>query len=156
MPLALLLLLTNAFPSASWTSWMRPDAFRLLVGMPRADAVKTLEGGGWKMEETKNGQLVVDYAPNKSLTLDFAQGRVRSIRFELYLMLGEIDRAFQEEKTYLEKSLGAPRKLKPKSVLLYDGVLPNVMVTLTNDPKSEHGKKGIGVLVVRYFDPREK
>ncbi|HXG58878.1 MAG TPA: hypothetical protein VNL91_07630 [Thermoanaerobaculia bacterium] len=154
MLLALLLLASNAFPSPSWTSWMRPDAFRLVVGMNRADAVRVLAASGWKGEETKEGHLLVDYAPNKSLTLGFREGRLHSIRFELFTMLPDIAKAFEEEKAYLEKTFGPPRKLKSKSIVLYDGVLPNVMVTLANDPKSDHGKKGIGVLVVRYYDPR--
>ena len=44
--------------------------------------------------------------------------------------------------------------MKSKSVLLYDSMLPNVMVVVRADPKSENGQKGLGILVVRYYDPR--
>jgi hypothetical protein len=39
-------------------------------------------------------------------------------------------------------------------VLIYDNALPNVMVVVNDDPMSEQGKKGLGVLAVRYYDPR--
>jgi len=36
---------------------------------------------------------------------------------------------------------------------VYDHTLPNVMVVLADDPKSANGQKGLGILVVRYYDP---
>ena len=53
----------------------------------------------------------------------------------------------------MKESLGQPKKMKSKSVLLYDRILPNVMVVLSADPKSANAQKGLGILVVRYFDP---
>ena len=38
-------------------------------------------------------------------------------------------------------------------VVVYDDRLPNIMVVLSADPKSEYGRKGIGYLAVRYYDP---
>jgi hypothetical protein len=76
-----------------------------------------------------------------------------SIRFELFAFLPDSKTAFNEEKAFLHESLGEPKKLKSKSVLVYDSTLPNVMVVLSADPKSENGAKGLGILVVRYYDP---
>ncbi|HEV7571845.1 MAG TPA: hypothetical protein VGQ21_10145, partial [Thermoanaerobaculia bacterium] len=78
------LFFATAFPSNSKTSWMRPESFHLTVGMNRAAAVKALESNGWHTKKgDAAGQLVVDYADDKSLTLQFAGERLTSIRFEL-------------------------------------------------------------------------
>ena len=52
----------------------------------------------------------------------------------------------------LYEALGKPRKAS-KSLLVYDNRLPNVMVVVNDDPKSDSGQKGVGMLVVRYYDP---
>ncbi len=149
------LLLVTTFPSSSKTSWMRPESFNLTIGMARNATVKTLADRGWNVKETdQDDQLVIDYGDDKAVTLQFHQDRLRSIRFELFLFLPEAKTAFEEERTFLRQSLGAPKKLKSKSVLLYDSMLPNVMVVLNADPKTENGRKGLGILVVRYYDPR--
>ena len=57
------------------------------------------------------------------------------------------------ERKYLLESTGKPR-VSTSSVLIYDEQLPNLMVVVQDDPKSEQGKKGVGVLAVRYYDPR--
>ncbi len=136
------------------TSWMRPESFHLVVGMSRAEALKTIDDHGWK---TKKGddddQLIIDYAEDKAVTLQFHRERLRSIRFELFTFLPDAQTAFKEEKAFLRGSLGRPKPLKSKSVLLYDGTLPNVMVVLSADPKSANGEKGLGIVVVRYYDP---
>jgi len=155
MLLVATLLLGLSFPSTSKTSWMRPESFHLIVGMSREDTVKTLKESGWK---TKKGddddQLVIDYADDKAVTLQFHRDRLRSIRFELFTFLPDAHTAFAEEKAFLREALGQPKKtIKSKSVLLYDGTLPNVMVVLSADPKSANGQKGLGILVVRYYDP---
>jgi hypothetical protein len=152
--LTLLLASATAFPSASKTSWMRPEAFHLAIGMKRAEVMKALETGGWSTKpERDDDHLVVDYSGNRSLTLEFRKERLHAIRFELFEMLPEIAPAFTEQKALLLKTLGKPKALKSKSVLLYDSTLPNVMVVLANDPKSIHGRQGFGMLVVRYYDP---
>jgi len=152
MPAILALLLLTAFPSTNRTAWMRPDAFHLTVGMPRAEAMKALEKWAPKKGKTPD-ELIVDYSEDKSLTLEFHKGRLTSIRFELFVYLNASRLTFDEEKKYLADSLGAPR-VATNAVLIYDTALPNVMVVITDDPKSEQAKKGLAVLAVRYYDPR--
>src|SRR6266568_363781 len=142
-------LLATEFPSNSKTSWMRPESFHLVVGMSRSDTVKTLEEVGWKMKKGDDDQhLIIDYADDKAVTLQFHRDRLRSIRFELFTFLPDARTAFNEEKAFLRESLGRPKRLKSKSVLLYDATLPNVMVVLSADPKSQNGSQGLGILVV--------
>lgn len=150
----LALLLATAFPSSSKTSWMRPESFHLAIGMTRAETVETLQNGGWKPEKGDDAaHLIVDYSSTQSLTLEFRNDRLRSIRFELYTLLKEIGGAFEEEKAYLRKAFGQPKAVKVRNVLIYDSMLPNIMAVVTDDPKSANGKRGLGVLVVRYYDP---
>lgn len=152
MPLILALLLATAFPSTSRTSWMRPDSFHLTIGMSRVEAMTALEKWAPKPGKDAN-EVVVDYSDDKALTLQFRKDRLASIRFELFVFLPEIRLAFEEERASLAESLGKPRKAT-KSILIYDNALPNVMVVANDDPKSQHGKQGLGVLAVRYYDPR--
>lgn len=152
MPALLAILLLTAFPSTSRTGWMRPDAFRLAVGMPRAEVERALAKWSPKPGKSAN-ELLVDYSDDKALTLEFKNGRLASVRFELFAYLNAIRGAFDEERQYLLGAHGKPR-MASKSILIYDHTLPNVMVVVTDDPKSEQGKKGLGVLAVRYYDPR--
>jgi hypothetical protein len=141
------------FPSNSKTSWMRPESFHLAIGMNRAAAVKALESNGWKTKRgDSDGQVVVDYADDKSLTLQFAGERLTSVRFELFTILQEAPAAFEEARVALRESLGKPRR-QSKKIIVYDQTLPNVMAVLSADPKSQQGQKGVGMLVVRYYDP---
>ncbi len=151
----LILALVSSFPSNTKTSWMTPQSFRLLIGMPRGDAVKTLLDSGWAVKPGRNhDEVVIDYSDDKSLTLEFKEERLRSVRFELFAILPEIRQAFAEQKELLQKEHGAPKKVvKSNSIIVYDDRLPNIMVVLSADPKSEYGKKGIGYLAVRYYDP---
>ena len=152
MALLLALLLSTAFPSTSRTSWMRPESFHLTIGMTRAEAMTALEK--WAPKPGKDAdEVIVDYSDERALTLQFRKERLTSVRFELFVFLPDIRLAFEEERTRLAESRGKPRKAT-KSILIYDNALPNVMVVATDDPKSEQGKKGIGVLAVRYYDPR--
>ena len=148
------LVLATAFPSLSRTSWMRPEAFHLGIGMNRAEVDEALKNIGW---ETKKGNdddhRIIDYADDKAVTLEFHKDRLRSIRFELFTFLPDAKTVFAEEKEYLRKTYGPPKALASKSVVLYDGTLPNVMVVVSDDPKSANGQKGLGILVVRYYDP---
>jgi hypothetical protein len=152
MPALIALLLLTAFPSGSQTSWMRPESFRLAIGMSRVQAEEALAKWNPKAGKDPN-EVVVDYGDDKSLTLQFQKDRLASVRFELFVFLPDIRKAFEEEKKHLATKRGSPRKAT-KSILIYDNALPNVMVVVADDPKSEHGKKGIGVLAVRYYDPR--
>jgi len=152
MALLLALLLSTAFPSTSRTSWMRPESFHLAIGMTRADAMAALEK--WAPKPGKDAdEVVVDYSDERALTLQFRKGRLTSVRFELFVFLPDIRPAFEEERARLAESRGKPRKAT-KSILIYDNALPNVMVVAADDPKSQQGKQGIGVLAVRYYDPR--
>jgi hypothetical protein len=152
MPLLFALLLLSAFPSTSQTGWMRPEAFHLTIGMQRAEAERALEKWAPKPGKTPN-ELTVDYADDKAMTLQFHDGRLTSIRFELFQYLKMIRGAFDEQRQILLDEHGKPR-MATKSVLIYDTILPNLMVVVTDDPQSEQGKKGLGVLAVRYYDPR--
>jgi hypothetical protein len=148
----LLLLAASSFPSNSRTSWMRPDAFQLSIGMSRVEAMLALEK--WAPKAGKNpNEVTVDYTDDKALTLHFREGRLTSVRFELFVFLPEIRLAFEEERTRLAEARGKPRKAT-KSILIYDNAFPNVMVVAADDPKSQQGKQGIGILAVRYYDPR--
>ncbi len=151
----LTLLLATSFPSSSKTSWMTPESFRLTIGMSRAEAVKTLETSGWTVKRGRaDSELVVDYSEDKAMTLEFRRNRLRSVRFELFALIPEIRLAFTEQQALLRKAHGEPKKnVKSKSVVIYDDRLPNIMVVLSDDPKSDYGKKGFGYLAVRYFDP---
>jgi hypothetical protein len=151
MALVLALLLT-AFPSSSRVSWMRLESFHLVIGMTRDEMVKVIAPWNPKYGKDKN-EIVIDYAGDKALTLEMKNDRLRSVRFELFVLLPEIRKAFDEEKTYLRSARGTPRKSTP-AVLIYDDALPNVMVVVKDDPKSEQARKGVGVLAVRYYDPR--
>ncbi len=155
--LALLLAIAStSLPAASTTlpvvstttDWMRLDAFHLTIGMPRADAVDALRA--WDPKRGKDdSELIVDYASDKSLTLEFRKDRLRSVRFELFVLLPQVRKAFEEKRA----AMGEPRKAT-RSVLIYDDALPNAMVVVADDPSSAQGKKGLGVLAVRFYDPR--
>jgi hypothetical protein len=150
----LALFLASPFPAASKTAWMRPESFHLVIGMPRAEVLKKLGDAGWKTKPGKDAsQLIIDYTDANSLTLQFRRNRLKAVRFEHFAFIPEARAAFAEETGYLRDTFGAPKKMKSKAVVLYDRILPNVMVVLSDDPKSENGKKGLGLLVVRYFDP---
>jgi hypothetical protein len=152
---ALAVLLATAFPSNSKTSWMRPDAFHLIIGMTRAETLSTLQSHGWKTQKGKDSkQLIVIFSDDKSLTLRFERDRLHSARFELFTLLPEAAPAFEEEKKFLHEKYGTPKKTRAKSVLLYSRQLPNVIAVLADDPKSEHGRRGLGMVIVRYYDPR--
>ncbi len=153
MTVLLALFLTAATPSAeSRTAWMRLEAFHLTIGMPREEALRALQA--WSPKTGKNAdEILVDYSADKALTLEFHKDRLRSVRFELFVFLPEVRNVFAEKRSYLRETLGEPRKAT-SSILIYDTALPNVMAVVADDARSEHGKKGLGVLAVRYYDPR--
>jgi hypothetical protein len=153
MPFLLaLLLLTPPPPSKVTTDWMRPDAFHLAIGMSRLQVMSTL--ASWTPKPGKDAnEVIVEYSDDKALTLDFRNERLHSIRFELFVLLPGVRKAFDEERLHLQEERGDPRRAT-KSILIYDNALPNVMVVVTDDPNSTQGKQGLGVLAVRYYDPR--
>ncbi|HKO56732.1 MAG TPA: hypothetical protein VJ276_12730 [Thermoanaerobaculia bacterium] len=147
---AIVLFLATAMPSANRTAWMHPSSFHLGIGMPRAEVVKVLADGGWQGKQGRDAnELIVDYTATKALTLQFRKERLHSIRFELFGMLPEVQRAFDEQRAVLAKRLGPPKPTRSKSTIIYDGMLPNVMVVL-----AENQQQGLPMLAVRYFDPR--
>lgn len=149
------LLLATSFPSSTRTSWMTPESFRLVIGMSRVETVKTLEDSGWRVKHGRNeNEMVLDYAEDKALTLEFNRERLHSVRFELFALLPLIREAFDEQQMMLRKAHGKPKKaVRSKSIVVYDNRLPNIMMVLSDDPKSAYGKKGLGFLAVRYYDP---
>jgi hypothetical protein len=155
MILAAAMVLASLIPTTSGkTSWMRPDSFHLIIGMKESEAVKALEGGGFKVKPgPEKNQLIMDYADDKSLTMSFKKGRLHAVSFELFTFVPQAQIAFDEHKSLLRERFGDPRKALP-SIVLYDDRLPNVMMVLSASPQSEHGRRGLGMLVVRYYDPR--
>jgi len=148
MPLLLSILFALA-PSVSQTSWMRPDAFHLTIGMRKAEAVKALTASGVKLRDGDHaGQMIADITEMKSITVEFSKERLQSVRFELFTMMDAIGPAFAEEKKFLRESFGAPKPISSKAMVIYDATLPNVMAVFTTD-----AKQGLGTLAVRYFDP---
>ncbi len=145
------LLLATAFPSASPTAWMRPESFHLAIGMPRAEALKAVDS---YKPKTTDDEASFDYTESRGVTLQFRRDRLHAVRFEYFAFLQQVRLAFDDEKSYLHNAYGAARKSTP-SLVLYDDRLPNVMAVLSADPKSDQGQKGIGMLVVRYYDPVE-
>lgn len=146
-----ILLFSTSFPSSSLTSWMRPESFHLSIGMGRGEAVRALQVWNPKPGKDAN-EIVVDFTGEKALTLTFRKDRLHSVRFELFAFLPEVRKAFTEEKARLRETRGAPRK-STKAVLIYDQALPNVMVVLSDDPRTKQGMQGLGMLAVRYYDP---
>lgn len=147
---ALLLTAATTFSGSSRTAWMRPESFHLVVGMPRAEAMRTLADNGWEVKKGDAAdEAVVDYTSTKSLTLQFRNERLHSIRFELFGLLPEMQEAFAEEKAYLAKTYGEPRATRSKTTVIYDSMLPNVMAVVM-----DKGTKGLSYVAVRYFDPR--
>jgi hypothetical protein len=133
---------------------MRPESFRLVIGMTRTDALGVIKESGWEIED-RGDQVNVDYDGNKALTLEFQRDRLRGVRFELYALIPEIQKAFDEERAFLKDKLGEPKKAV-RSLVLYDSTLPNIMMVASTETNTDNGRKGIGRLVVRYFDPLAK
>lgn len=153
MTAILFLLLATAFPSNSATSWMEPEAFRLRIGMTRSEASETLRSSGLKTAEGKAGDLIVEYDDTRTVTLAFQSGRLSSVRFELVDFVPAVSKAFHEQKATLKKRFGPPTVKASDKTLIYDRTKPNVFAVLSTDPSTEFGKRGLGFLVVRYFEP---
>jgi hypothetical protein len=148
MPLLLAILFAVA-PTVSQTSWMHPEAYHLTIGMRKAEAVKVLARSSVTLRDGDHaGQMIADITPTRSITIEFAKNRLQSVRFELFVMSDQIAAAFAEEKRFLRDSLGTPKGIASKSMVIYDASLPNVMAVVTTDVK-----QGLSTLAVRYFDP---
>ena len=150
--MTVLLALLLAIAEGPRTDWMRLEAFHLAIGMTRAETLDAVRA--WNPKTGKDAsELVIDYAGDKSVTLEFRKDRLQSARFELFVFLPQTRNTFEEMRQSLLRDLGEPRKVT-RSVVIYDNKLPNVMMVVADSPHSENGKKGVGVLAVRYFDPR--
>lgn len=153
LALTLALLAGTAFPSTAQTSWMEPAAFRLEVGMPRAEVERRL---GEANLDTSPGkyprQLVVRYADNKTLTLGFVEERLQSLRFEFVDFIPGVRKAHVERAEALEAALGEGTEMTG-GILLFDKQMPNVMVVVSTRPDDSFGRQGLGFLSVRYYDP---
>lgn len=155
LPLVLAVLFSVVPASPSRTAWMNPDVFHLSIGMTRLEAIGRLETAGYDVKPGKNkDEVFVDYSAERTLTLHFRNARLASVRFELFTFLPDVRQAFDEAMADLLRSRGEPKKLASKSIVVYDDSVPNVMLVLSDDPKSENGRKGIGFVAVRYYDPR--
>jgi hypothetical protein len=149
----LLLAVLDTFPATTKTSWMSPQAFHLSVGMRRSKVVAVLEGGGWKPRPGKAANhLVVEYGEERSITLEFERDHLRSIRFELFDFIPAIKSSFAEQSADLERRYG-PARRKAAGILLYEERRPNIMVVMSTDPRTTAGRRGLGFLTVRYFEP---
>jgi len=150
-----LALLLSVVPSSGRTAWMRPEAFHLAIGMSRLQVLGELKAAGFEAKPGKNkDEYFVDYTNERTLTLLFRNARLWSVRFELFAFLPEVRPAFDEAKADLQKELGVPKKLPSKTIVVYDERVPNVMLVMSDDPQTTNGRKGIGFVAVRYYDPK--
>jgi len=152
---AVALVLATAFPSASTISWMRPEAFRLSVGMKRDQALQRLRERGLESKKGKIvGEVVVPYDEGKTVTLQFRAARLQSLRFELVGFIPKIRQGFREEIELLEKKEGRKRSASTsKSIVIFEERAPHIMVVTSTEAPTGFGKQGIAYLVVRYFEP---
>jgi hypothetical protein len=151
LTLVVSLWLAVPFPSSSPTGWMRPDAFHLRLGMTHADAAAALARGGWKQKGGKNeGEVIVEYAEGKTLTLQFSGGTLVSARFELVTYIAEVRKAFETERSRLRALRGAP-KLERPGMVFYEGTSPGITLVMSEDKGSSFGRQGLGFVVTRYF-----
>jgi hypothetical protein len=131
---------------------MTLESFHLTIGMSRTAALESV--GPWNPKQGKDeNETVVDYKSDRALTLEFRNGRLHSVRFELYVLLPQARQAFADARALLAETRGKPPK-ESRSLVVYDNALPNVMAVVSDDPASENGKKGVGIVALRYYDPR--
>lgn len=152
----LLLVLSSIFPSsATNAAWMSPESFQLKIGMRRSEAEQRLTENRWKLKKGKVAdEVVVEIESNRTITLQFREGKLDSVRFEYVAFLPDVKAAFEDRERALKQELGAPRRAESKAkVLIYEKTNPNVHVVLSTDSTTSYGKQGLGFLVVRYFRP---
>lgn len=155
--LSLILIAAGVFPATSKSAWMQPEAFRLTVGMERKTALDQMKRLGLKETKSKEkGNISFIYDDQRTITLAFAEQRLQSIRFELVDFIPGVKSTFGECEKALTSKLGKARLRIDDKVLIYDENKPNVFVVASIDTATDVGKQGLGVLVVRYFDPDVK
>jgi len=157
--LALVLLLqlsTQAANPEAALDWMSPDKLGVCIGMERGDVETTIERAGLKAEPGKySRQLVVHYSETKTVTMQFVDERLQSIRFELVDFIPAVRGAYQERLGAIEKKFGyeAPQQKGDRAVVMFNRETPNVMIVLSTVPDDAFGRQGLGFLAIRWFDP---
>ena len=152
--LTLALLLATTFPSNSPTGWMQPASFRLQLGMTEKAALERARTLGLEEAPSKEkGVKAFAYGDQRTVVMKFERGKLLSIRFELVDFLPGVRKAFEEQQKLLSARLGPPSQKVGETVVIYDKTRPNVFVVANIDPASDAGKQGLGMLVVRYFEP---
>jgi len=154
--LSMLLLSGGTFPPRHETAWMRPDAFHLGIGMTRTKAESALRESHWTLRDGKKpGQLIVEYDEQRTVTLEFADERLVSIRFELVDFIPKIRAAFAVQKEALIEGRGKPDR-ETEELLIYDQTMPEIYVVVSTRHDTSFGKQGLGFLAVRYFLPSDR
>lgn len=157
--LAVLLQFTTSqsFPTTSRTSWMEPDSFHLCIGMTRKAAEETIQRFGWEMTPGKYPRvLVIKYDDTKTVTIQFVDEKLQSIRFEYVGFVPDVRIASEERRAQLERSLGYNGKKQGPdgNILMFDRApAVHIMVVTSTRPDDSFGRQGLGFLAVRYFDP---
>lgn len=149
-------LVQSAAPAASGSDWMTPDRYGICIGMSRGDVEAAVDRAGLRMEAGKYPrQLVVRYAETKTITLQFVDDKLQSVRFELVDFIPVVRRAYEERVGVIEKTLGyeAAKTKGDRAVVTFNRETPNVMVVLSTMPNDDFGKQGLGFLAIRWFDP---
>jgi hypothetical protein len=150
----LIFLVASAFPSQSKTAWMDPASFHLRVGMTERQAATALREHGWKTEQGKvAGETVVSYDQGRTITVVTEKGKVRSIRFEFVGYIPDVEQAFAERQKALRREFGKPAEHGKGSMLIWEKTAPNVIAVLSTHRETSYGKQGLGLFVVRYFEP---
>jgi hypothetical protein len=154
LTITLLLLSGGSFPSRSATSWMEPAAFRLEIGMKRAEVERRLAESGLDSTPGKYPrQLVVRYTDNRTVTLGFVDDRLQSVRFELVDFIQGVKSAHAERLETLRAAMGWSGNEMREGIILFDRDVPNVMIVLSTRRDDSFGRQGLGFLAVRYYDP---
>lgn len=153
MVATLLLLLAAQFPSANDTGWMEPAAFHLLLGESKDHVRAEFERRGWTLErgETEDSLLHL-YDDSKSVVMDFDDGRLVSVRFELVSFRPQLAEDWKRVKSHLREKFGDPEVDHPL-LLVQNTTALTVHAVLQDSTETELGKSGAGMIIVRYFVP---
>ncbi|MFA6959008.1 MAG: hypothetical protein WC538_24310 [Thermoanaerobaculia bacterium] len=149
-------LMQGGAPAVSSHDWMSPDKLGLCIGMARPDVEAAVERAGLKAEPGKySRQLVVHYAETRTVTMQFVDDRLQSIRFELVDFIPSVRGAYKERLGAIEKTVGyqAAKQKGDRAVVTFNRETPNVMVVLSTVPDDAFGRQGLGFLAIRWFDP---
>lgn len=134
---------------------MDPAAFRVAVGMSEREVRERFTAAGVELQAGEEpGELVGNYEDGKTVTIHFRDGRVDSLRFELVDFLPLMTKHWEDVSARLKKKLGAPTTAVPGAdVLIWQENRPNVIAALSRRRDDRFGEKGLGFVVIRYFEP---